>query len=179
METNFFGPRISKFRLSDPGCINALLDLMEALTSVSRKRVRLMDVLGFKDAGKALQGFHHIGTRSKNLNMSATDPAMGRWASMLCSHFLACLKDVFKNCLVVVMICTGGCHRSVMCAEVVDRFIPMQGIDVRTVHLCQLSWGKLRSTCEHCVWSRPATCDMSKERNTNLKNIVELIQNNS
>ena len=34
------------FRLTDPECITAALDLMEAISSVPRKRIRIMDVRG-------------------------------------------------------------------------------------------------------------------------------------
>ena len=45
-----------------------MLDLVEAFSCVSRKRIRLIDVREFKDA-------HHIGTHSSNVNTSALDPA--------------------------------------------------------------------------------------------------------
>ena len=64
VESGFFHPRTGNFRLTDLDCINGLLHLMEAITSVSRKRIRLMDVRGFKDAGRVVHGFHHVGTHS-------------------------------------------------------------------------------------------------------------------
>ena len=102
-----------------------------------------MDVRGFRDAGKVLRGFHHIGTRSKSVNMSAVDTAMGRWIQMQCSHMLAGVKDAFHNgtpnSLVLVMICTGGRHQSVMCSEIVKRFVSLQCIECDTgTHLQHL-----------------------------------------
>ena len=118
VEGKFFDSRTGSFKLSDPECITAVLDLMEAITSIPRKRICVMDVRGFKHAGHVLKSFRHIGTHSKSVNMSALDPAMGRWVSMVVGHLLAGVKDIFRNgapnCLVLVMICTGGRHRSVM-----------------------------------------------------------------
>ena len=85
MEPKSFYPRTGNFRLTDPESINGLLDLMEAIAATSRKKIRLMDVRGFRDAGKVLKGFHHISTHSKTVNMSAVDTTMGRWVQMLCS----------------------------------------------------------------------------------------------
>ena len=106
------------------------------------------------DAGKVLKGFHHIGTRSKNVNMSAVATTMGRWVQMLCGHILAGVKDAFQNgapnSLVLVMICTGGRHWSVMCSEIAKRFASLQGIGCECVHLCKPTWGRVCSTCEHC-----------------------------
>ena len=144
VQGKFFNSRTRSFKLTDPECITAVLDLMEAITSIPRKRIRIMDVRSFRDAGHVLQGFHHIGTHSKSVNMSALDPAMGRWVTMLVGHLLAGVKDIFRNgppnCLVTVMICTGGRHRSVMCTELVHRLASMQGIDCQAVHLCQSTW---------------------------------------
>ena len=138
---------------------------------MSRKRIRIMDVRGFKDAGHVLKGFYHIGTHSKSVNMSALDLAMGRWVSMLVDHLLAGVKDIFRNgapnCLVIVMICTGGRHRSVVCAELVAS---LQGIECCAIHLCQSTW--------HCSWNSAPRCDLAKLRDQNLRNIIELIQNN-
>ena len=154
VEGKFFNSRTGSFRLTHPDCINAVLHLMEAITSIPRKRIRIMDVRGFKDAGHVLKGFHHIGTHSKNVNMSALDPAMGRWVSVLVGHLLAGVKDIFRNgapnCLVIVMICTGGRHRSVTCTELVHRLASLQGIDCCAVHLCESTWGRICSKCEHC-----------------------------
>ena len=55
VKSDFFHPRTGNFRLTDLDCINGILDLMEDITSVSRKRIRLMDVQGFKDAGHVLK----------------------------------------------------------------------------------------------------------------------------
>ena len=125
VQGKFFNSRTGNFKFSDPDCITAVLDLKEAITSIPRKRIRVMDVRSFKDAGHVLKSFYHIGTHSKSVNMSALDPAMGRWVSMLVGHLLAGVKDIFcngaPNCLVIVMICTGGRHRSVMCTELVHK----------------------------------------------------------
>ena len=112
--------------------------------------------------------------RSKSVNTSAVDTAMGRWVSMLCGHKLAGVKDVFRNgtpnCLVLVMICTGGRRRSVTCSELINRFASMQGIECCAVHLCQ-------PTCRAhfaAPVSIAARCALAKEQDTNLSNIVEL-----
>ena len=176
VEGKFFNSRTGSFRLTDPECITAVLDLMEAITSVSRKCIRIMDVRGFKDAVHVLKGFHHIGTHSKNVNMSALDPAMGRWVSILVGHLLAGVKDIFRNgapnCLVIVMICTGGRHWSVMCAELVHRLASLQGIDCCAIHLCQSTWRRICSKCEHCSWNSAPRCELAKLRDQNLRNIV-------
>ena len=155
---------------------------MEAISSVPRKRIRIMDVRGFKGAGHVLKGFWHIGTHSKSVNMSALDPAMGKWVSMLVGHLLAGVKDIFRNgapnCLVIVMICTGGRHRSVMCRELVHRLASLQGIECCAIHLCQSTWGRICSSCEHCSWNSAPRCDLAKLRDQNLRNITELIQKN-
>ena len=85
---------------------------------------------------------------------------------------------VHQNCLVIVMICTGGRHRSVMCTELVNRLASLQGIECCAVHLCQSTWGRICSSCEHCSWSTAPRCDLAKLRDQNLRNIIELIQNN-
>ena len=137
-------------------------------------------VRGFRDAGRVLKGFHHIGTRSKSVNMSALDPAVGRWVSMLVGHLVAGVKDIFRNgapsCLVIVMICTGGRHESVMCSELVHRLASLQGIECCATHLCESTWGRICS--EHCSWNISPRCELAKLRDQNLRNIVELIRNN-
>ena len=182
VEGKFFNSRTGSFKLSDPECITAVLDVMEAITSIPSKRIRVMDVRGFKDAGHVLKSFWHIGTHRKSVNMSALDPAMGRWVSMVVGHLLAGVKDIFRNgapnCLVLVVICTGGRHQSVMCTKLVHRLASMQGIDCSAVHLCQGTWGRICSTCEHCSWNSAPKCDLAKLRDQNLRNIIELIQNN-
>ena len=176
VEGKFFNSRTVSFKLTDPECINAVLDLMEAISSVPRKRIRIMDLRGFKDAGHVLKGFHHISTHSKSVNMSALGPAMGRWVSMLCGHLLAGVKDIFRNgapnCLVIVMICTGGRHWSVMCTELVNRLASVQGIECCAIHLCQSTWGRICSVCEHCSWSSAPRCELAKLRDQNLLNII-------
>ena len=118
------------FKLSDPECIEAMLDLAEAFPCVSRKCIRLLDVRGFKDAGMVFKGFHHVGTHSKNVNMSAIEWAGGSHGQPLPSRRRqGCLREWGTELLGSVAICTGGRHRSVMCAELVDRFLSMQGID--------------------------------------------------
>ena len=91
-------------------------------------------------------------------------------------QMVSMVKDIFRNgapdCLVIVMICTGGRHRSVMCTELVHRLASMQGIDCCAVHLRQGTWGRICSTCEHCK------CDLAKLRDQNIRSIIELIQNN-
>ena len=44
VEGKFFNSRTGSFKLTDPECITAVLDLMEAITSIPRKRIRIMDV---------------------------------------------------------------------------------------------------------------------------------------
>ena len=145
---------------------------MEAISSVPRKRSRIMDVLGFKDAGHVLKGFRQ-----------ALDPAMGRWVSMLVGHLLAGVKDIFRNgapnCLVIVMICTvvdaiawsraqswftGWLHCKALNA--------VRSISVRA------HGERICSNCEHCSWNSAPRCHLAKLRDQNLRNIVELIQNN-
>ena len=109
-----------------------------------------------KPAGRVLRGFHHVGrySNSKSVNMSTVDTAMGGWVSMLCGHFPAGVKDVFQtrqpNCLVLLIVCASGRRRSVTCAELVNRFASMQGIDCCVTRLSHPTWGRLCSTCEHC-----------------------------
>ena len=89
VEGKFFNSRAGIIQVvTHPECINAVtLDLMEAITSI-RARGKANPHHGcvwlqLKDAGHVLKGFWHIGTHSKSANMSALDPAMGRWVTML------------------------------------------------------------------------------------------------
>ena len=102
---------------------------------------------------------------------------------MVSSFLLAGVKDIFKNgqpnCHIIAIFCAGGRHRSVMCAELAGRFLAMHDIEYQTVHICHPTWGRLCHTCEHCVWVKPPTCQLAKERNANLHNIVEILTNNA
>ena len=179
VEPNFFN-----FRLTDPDCINALLDLLEPATSVSRKRIRLMDVRGVKDAGHVLKGFWHIGTHIKKCQCVSSRHCHGQmglhavWAHV--GRRQARLPQWHAKLLGV----GHDLHRwtppvsHVDWAELINRFASMQGIECCAVHLCQPTWGRICSTCEHCSEQAPARCNLAKERDTNLRNMVELIQNN-
>ena len=79
-QQTLFSPRTGRLKLSDPERIEAMLDLVEAFTCVSRKRIRLLDVRGFKDAGKVLRGFHHVATHLKSVNISAVESARSPWS---------------------------------------------------------------------------------------------------
>ena len=63
----------------------------------TRESIRVLDVQCFKDVAKVLCDFKHLGTHSSNVNRPATDPAMGRFISIVNGVLLAGVKDGFKQ----------------------------------------------------------------------------------